>query len=57
MTDGGPRFRVCARLTLHSSPYQHQRNFFGAHFLNKVSEAERRKGEREEEKTPLIVDT
>ena len=29
-TNGGPRSRVCARLTLHSAPHQHQRNFVAA---------------------------
>ena len=29
--DGGPRSRVCARLTLRSAPHRHKRYFFGAH--------------------------
>ena len=29
--DGGPRSRLCARLTLRSAPHRHQQKFFGAH--------------------------
>ena len=28
--DGGPRSRVCARETLRSAPYQHERKFSSA---------------------------
>ena len=30
--DGGPRSRVCARLTLLSAPHRHQQKFFAACF-------------------------
>ena len=29
-TNGGPRSRVCAHLTIRKAPHRHQRKFFGA---------------------------
>ena len=34
--DGGPRFRVCARLTLRLPPHEHERKFVGARVWGKT---------------------